>query len=63
MQSVEDPDRRANNPNPKWEVPIDVIEWQPSYTQEVCATTCPPPVSEKNLKEAVPTSYASFMPS
>jgi hypothetical protein len=35
MQSVEDRARRDNNPNPKWEVPIDVIEWQPSYTQQV----------------------------
>ena len=35
MQSVEDRARRENNPNPKWEVPIDVIEWQPSYTQQV----------------------------
>ncbi|CAL8471722.1 g11264 [Coccomyxa elongata] len=34
MQSVEDPERLVNNPHPKWEVPIEVIEWQPSYTQQ-----------------------------
>ena len=33
MQSVEDPARREVNPNPKWEVPIELIEWQCSYTQ------------------------------
>lgn len=38
MQSVEDPERLVNNPHPKWEVPIEVIEWQPSYTQQVCST-------------------------
>ena len=40
MQSVEDHERRKNNPHPKWEVPIEVIEWQPSYTQQVCSTIC-----------------------
>lgn len=38
MQSVEDEERLVNNPHPKWEVPIEVIEWQPSYTQRVCST-------------------------
>lgn len=35
MQSVSDPARLDNNPNPKWDVPMDVIEWQCSYTQKV----------------------------
>ncbi len=35
MQAVDDPDRRAYNTNPKWPVPLEFIEWQPSYTQEV----------------------------
>ncbi len=35
MQSVADPTRLENNPNPKWDVPMDVIEWQCSYTQKV----------------------------
>lgn len=34
MQSVDDPARREVNPNPKWEVPIELIEWQCSYTQK-----------------------------
>lgn len=34
MQAVDDPERAATNPNPKWEVPIEVIEWQPSYVQK-----------------------------
>ena len=33
MQSVSDPARNLTNPNPKWPVPIEVIEWQPSYAQ------------------------------
>lgn len=36
MQWVSDPARLENNPNPKWDVPMDVIEWQCSYTQKVC---------------------------
>ena len=40
MQSVSDPARLENNPNPKWDVPMDVIEWQCSYTQKVC-NPCP----------------------
>ena len=35
MQSVEDPGRLVHNPKPKWEVPLELIEWQPSYTQRV----------------------------
>ena len=35
MQEVTDPARRAVNPSPKWAVPIELIEWQASYTQEV----------------------------
>ena len=35
MQVVNDPDRKAYNTNPKWPVPLEFIEWQPSYTQEV----------------------------
>jgi len=35
MQSVSDPTRLENNPYPKWDVPMDVIEWQCSYTQKV----------------------------
>eukprot|EP00879_Flechtneria_rotunda_P005819 GHRR01006123.1.p1 GENE.GHRR01006123.1~~GHRR01006123.1.p1 ORF type:complete len:1000 (+),score=452.54 GHRR01006123.1:320-3001(+) len=34
MQARDDPARYGNNPNPKWEVPLDVIEWQPVYHQE-----------------------------
>lgn len=33
MQGVEDLSRKETNPNPKWEVPMELIEWQPSYTQ------------------------------
>ena len=35
MQAVEDPGRLVHNPKPKWEVPLEPIEWQPSYTQKV----------------------------
>lgn len=35
MQSVSEPARLETNPNPKWDVPKDVIEWQPAYTQKV----------------------------
>ena len=34
MQSVNDPVRKETNPNPKWEVPFELIEWQCSYTQK-----------------------------
>jgi hypothetical protein len=34
MQSINDPDRQLVNPNPKWPVPIELIEWQPAYTQK-----------------------------
>lgn len=37
MQSVSEAARLETNPNPKWAVPKDVIEWQPAYTQKVCA--------------------------
>ena len=38
MQSVNDPARRRDaqgglNPNPKWAVPKELIEWQPAYVQ------------------------------
>ena len=33
MQSVDDPKRKPDNPNPQWPVPEDVIEWQPVYHQ------------------------------
>ena len=36
MQSVSEAARLETNPNPKWDVPKDVIEWQPAYTQKVC---------------------------
>ncbi len=35
MQSVQDPARCQTNPNPKWEVPYEVIEYQPAYAQKV----------------------------
>ena len=48
QQAVDDPVRRETNPNPKWPVPFEVIEWQPSYTQKVtcseprcCGHRCP----------------------
>ena len=33
-QAVDDPSRLADNPNPKWEVPLELIEWQPAYAQQ-----------------------------
>jgi len=33
MQAVADPARLKTNPRPKWPVPEEVIEWQPSYVQ------------------------------
>jgi len=33
MQSCEDPARIADNPNPKWSVPQQLIEFQPAYAQ------------------------------
>jgi len=38
MQSVHDPARKRDakgelNPNPKWDVPFELIEWQPAYAQ------------------------------
>jgi hypothetical protein len=33
MQPVDDPERLKTNPHPKWPVPEEVIEWQPSYVQ------------------------------
>ena len=41
MQPVNDPARKAHNPNPKWEVPWELIEWQASYTQAVSAHPIP----------------------
>ena len=34
MQAVADPARLKTNPRPKWPVPEEVIEWQPSYVQK-----------------------------
>ncbi|KAL4545149.1 hypothetical protein Ndes2526B_g02263 [Nannochloris sp. 'desiccata'] len=38
MQSVHDPARKRDakgelNPNPKWDVPFELIEWQPAFAQ------------------------------
>ena len=33
MQAVGDPARKLTNPAPKWEVPLEVIEDQPAYSQ------------------------------
>lgn len=33
MQAVGDPERLKTNPRPKWPVPQEIIEWQPSYVQ------------------------------
>ena len=41
MQSVSEAARLETNPNPKWAVPKDVIEWQPAYTQKVCPKSLP----------------------
>ena len=30
--------RKETNPNPKWDVPGELIEWQISYTQKVRGT-------------------------
>ena len=35
MQAVDHPERARYNRNPKWEVPLELIEWQPSFTQQV----------------------------
>lgn len=40
MQSTSEPARLENNPNPKWDVPMEVIEWQPAYTQKVSHCIC-----------------------
>ena len=34
MQPVDHQERKETNPNPKWEVPFELIEWQCSYTQK-----------------------------
>ncbi|KAL4420646.1 hypothetical protein ABPG75_010302 [Micractinium tetrahymenae] len=33
MQAVDDPARKADNPSPKWPVPLELIEWQPAFAQ------------------------------
>eukprot|EP00775_Hariotina_reticulata_P009277 gene9277-9442_t len=33
LQAVDDPARYKNNPHPKWQVPLDMIEWQPVFHQ------------------------------
>jgi hypothetical protein len=33
MQSVDDPARKKTNSAPKWEVPVDLIEYQPAFAQ------------------------------
>lgn len=33
MQEVDDLARKETNAQPKWAVPVEVIEWQPAYTQ------------------------------
>lgn len=30
---MDDPARRADNPDPKWPVPLELIEWQPAFAQ------------------------------
>ena len=39
-QAVDDPDRLADNPHPKWAVPHELIEWQPAYAQQGAITAC-----------------------
>lgn len=34
MQPTTAPERFKDNPNPKWEVPQELIEWQPAYHQK-----------------------------
>lgn len=34
MHSMDDPTRLKDNPNPKWDVPLHLIEWQPAYAQQ-----------------------------
>ena len=55
QQAVDDPVRRETNPNPKWPVPFEVIEWQPSYTQKV---TC----SRLESQALLPRQYVSLSP-
>lgn len=33
MQSKDDPARKQDNPNPQWDVPLQLIEFQPAYVQ------------------------------
>eukprot|EP00798_Chlamydomonas_sp_ICE-L_P002827 gene2827-4976_t len=33
-QATDDPARKEVNPEPKWDVPIELIEWQPVYHQD-----------------------------
>lgn len=39
-QSVDDPARKQHNPNPKWPVPVELIEWQPVYHQRGAKGGC-----------------------
>ena len=34
VQPVDDPARKKDNPNPKWPVPVELIEWQSAYAQK-----------------------------
>ena len=34
MHRMDDPTRLSDNPHPKWDVPLHLIEWQPAYAQE-----------------------------
>ncbi len=34
MHSKNDPTRLRDNPHPKWDVPLHLIEWQPAYAQQ-----------------------------
>ena len=33
-QGKDDPERLKHNPHPKWDVPVELIEWQPAYAQK-----------------------------
>ncbi len=34
LQSKDDPERLKHNPRPKWDVPVELIEWQPAFAQK-----------------------------
>jgi hypothetical protein len=61
MQPVDDPARAKFNSNPKWGVPIDLIEWQPVYHQKSATGEASPSYLHQALLLSILTVFPSTL--